>query len=450
MGSEASTSTTAPSESTEQIDARARIRCVRWVFPRGSSTSVEEGIHVVGRENSADTVLEGDHISRQHAEFRIDGPVFSVRDLKSRNGLFVNGVKRSDSVLALGDVVRCGEWVGVVVAEGNLGELHEISPGWFGGRMLAAALAPARGAATDLPVILQGETGTGKEGAAQAIHTWSKRTGKFVALNCAALPPHLLDSELFGYRRGAFTDAKEENPGFFRAAHEGTLFLDEIVELPREAQAKMLRALEQREVVSLGSPRPIPIDVRVIVASHESLTAAVAQKRFRDDLFARLDGLTVVLPPLRGRREDIVPLFKKLLQRELRKQHAGAVGPEIDVGFAEALVTYDWPHNVRELDRLARAMISAHGGENVLKKAHLPEKVLARPSDAPAFAVPPPKSRRRNRPTNDATQFEALVAALKKNKGSVPLAAEAMGISDDRAYRLLKSHPEFSLNSVRG
>jgi transcriptional regulator with PAS, ATPase and Fis domain len=291
---------------------------------------------------------------------------------------------------------------------------------------------------------VQGETGTGKEGAARAIHAWSKRKGPFVAVNCAALPVDLVEAELFGYRQGAFTGAKQASPGFFRAANRGTLFLDEILELPKAAQAKLLRALEQREVVSLGNPTPIATDVRVIAATQEPLSATVADKRFRDDLHARLDGLTVILPPLRARREDIVPLFTELL-----KQEAGGCGPDLDVKLVEALVIHDWPHNVRELVQLSRTMISIHGTERVLKKAHLPERVLAQPSKPRAVAVVPPASRPRHRSTDDAAQFAALVAALKENP-SVQLAAEAMGITPSRAYRLLRKHPEFSPNSESG
>ncbi|HZL18447.1 MAG TPA: sigma-54-dependent Fis family transcriptional regulator [Polyangia bacterium] len=210
---------------------------------------------VVGRDESCDTVLLGTEISRGHAEFWVDGPVLAVRDLESLNGVFVNGVRRADAPLLPGDVVRCGEWVGVVVADQGADLFGEIAPGWFGGSAFRAAVEPARRVAVDLPIIVQGETGTGKEGAARAFHAWSDRTGPFVAVNCAALPAQLAEAELFGYRKGAFTGADGASPGLFRAANGGTLFLDEVLDLPSAIQPKLLRVLEQREVLPLGETK---------------------------------------------------------------------------------------------------------------------------------------------------------------------------------------------------
>src|SRR5262249_27762503 len=151
------------------------------------------------------------------------------------------------------------------------------------------------------------------------------RRGAFVAVNCAALPGHLVEAELFGYRKGAFTGAERASPGLFRAAQGGTLFLDEVLELPAEVQPKLLRALQQREGQGLGEPAPVAVDVTVVAAAQEPLAEAVRAKRFRADLQARLDGLTVVLPPLRERRDDVAPLF-----REFLREHAGGRAPELD------------------------------------------------------------------------------------------------------------------------
>ena len=175
----------------------------------------------------------------------------------------------------------------------------EIAPGWYGGATLAAAAAPGRRTGADLPIIVQGETGTGKEGMARALHDWSGRRGPMVAVNCAALPAELAEAELFGYRKGAFTGADVHSPGLFRAAEGGSIFLDEILELPLPLQAKLLRVLEERRVRALGETRDVPIDVKIVVATQEPLADAVAERRFRADLQARLDGLTLVLPPLR-------------------------------------------------------------------------------------------------------------------------------------------------------
>src|SRR6185369_9692805 len=309
-------STTQPSASTGRGPSGGRATHVQWVFPSPSLMALA-GLHVVGRDESCDTVLAGSELSRRHAEFRVDGPIVAVRDLGSRNGLHVNSVRQTDAPLQRGDVVRCGEWIGVVVTElAPPPPFGEVAPGWFGGAALQRAAGPASRIAIDLPIVVQGETGTGKEGMARAIHGWSGRKGPFVPVNCAALPAELAEAELFGYRKGAFTGAGAASAGLFRAAQGGTIFLDEVLDLPAALQPKLLRVLEERRVRALGETRDVPVDVRVVAATQEPLAAAVAERRFRADLHARLDGLTVVLPPLRERREDIAPLFFEFLRME--------------------------------------------------------------------------------------------------------------------------------------
>jgi transcriptional regulator with PAS, ATPase and Fis domain len=415
---------------------------------------MQTGKKVVGRDEACDTILEGTEISRRHAEFRVDGPMLAVRDLDSRNGVFVNGVRKGDAPLGPGDVVRCGEWIGVAVADEDPSGVREIVPGWHGGPTLLAVIAPARAAGADLVLVLQGETGTGKEGLARAVHGWSDRRGPFVSVNCAALPPHLAEAELFGYRRGAFTGADRSSPGFFRAAHGGTLFLDEVLDLPADVQPKLLRALQEREVQALGETTPIAVDVRLIAAAQEPLANAVKAGRFRTDLQARLDGLTIVLPPLRERRDEIAPLF-----REFLRQHAGGRPPEMDPKFVEALCLHEWPLNVRELLALARRLLVLHGHEPMLKRAHLPEEFVAsgRETSQPLIAGAPPSEEpargaegRVRRSLDDDSEFAALVAALRANRGSVAKAARAIGVSRARAYRLLSAHPDFSLDDMEG
>ena len=199
-------------------------------------------------------------------------------DLNSTNGVFVNGRAVKHANLSSRDVLRLGDWVGIVVSLTDSGSepwsFRELTPGYWAGPVLQAALAPARlVAASDLPMIIQGETGAGKEGAARAIHAWSGRRGPFVALNCAALPEALAEAELFGYRKGAFTGAERASPGYLRAAEGGTLFLDEIAELSLPIQAKLLRAVEQRELCPLGESTPVAIDVRLLAATQSPLRA---------------------------------------------------------------------------------------------------------------------------------------------------------------------------------
>ena len=444
-------STTIPSAATDHRSPKARPTHIRWVFPKPLLLSLSPGRRVVGREASCDLVLDGVEISRRHAEFRVDGPVTAVRDLESRNGVLINGVRQTDAPVALGDVVRCGEWIGVVVweepgsATGADNGFSEIAPGWFGGATLAAAVAPFRRFPPDLPIVVQGETGTGKEGVARAIHEWSGRSGPLVAVNCAALPGELAEAELFGYRKGAFTGAHGSSPGLFRAADGGSIFLDEILDLPLALQPKLLRVLQERKVRALGETRDVPIDVRVIAATQEPLGAAVGERRFRADLQARLEGVTVVLPALRERREDVAPLFFQFLRAS-----TGGRPPEVEAKLVEALCVYDWPLNVRELLSLTRQLASMHSHEGVLKKAFLPARILDRSSESSGpVAAPATGGRRARHKTSDETEFEALIEALRKNAGSVARAAAALGVSRARAYRLLHAHPDFSLDELR-
>jgi two-component system response regulator FlrC len=357
----------------------------------------------------------------------------------------VNGERVTESPVGPGDVVRIGEWVGVVrevPEDGSPVELRELESRWYGGPTLARAVEPARRvAATDLPVIVQGETGTGKEGMAQAIHRWSARQGPFVAVNCAAIPPAMAEAELFGYRKGAFTGADRSSLGFFGAADKGTLFLDEVLELPAVVQSKLLRVLEHRQVQPLGETRPAAIDVRIVCAAQEPLPQAVVERRFRADLLARLDGLTVVLPPLRARREDIAPLFLLMWAEQ-----TGGPPPTLDPKLVETLLLYEWPHNVRELVLLVRRLAAVHGHESPLKKSMLPERMRAGPAvgSSPRHSSPPSRAS-----TSDSTAFEQLAMALRGHGGNVSRAAASLGISRSRAYRLLEARPDFDLRSLR-
>jgi DNA-binding NtrC family response regulator len=423
-----------------------------WIFPRWREPTPLQGDHpperVIGRDPSCAVELSGNDVSRRHAALRPDGSGGAIlADLGSRNGVRVNGRPIVSAPLVAGDVVRLGGWVGVVTT--RPGELTEIAPGVWGGGVLAAALAPLQRAATsDLPIVLEGETGTGKEMAAGALHRWSGRTGPLVAVNCAALPEGLAESELFGHRRGAFTGADRASPGFFRSAEGGTLLLDEVSDLPLPLQAKLLRVLEQREVQPLGETRPVPIDVRVVVAGQHSLMDSARTGRFRPDLFARLDGLTVRLPPLRERREDVVPLFSRLLADV---SHGRA--PAFDSEVAERLCLHDWPFNVRELVLLVRRLLTLHGNESTLLAEHLPARIgeLSAANDAAtraataATAAPPSPAPAGAR--GEPVELPALLGALRTAGGNVARAAAMLGISRQRAYRLMEG--QVDLETIR-
>jgi transcriptional regulator of acetoin/glycerol metabolism len=431
--------TTVGRESTTGGTTGGNVLAIRWLFPEldGRLTPIDKKPLVLGREGNVDVALPGEQTSRRHAEVRLEGLVAHIRDLDSRNGVLVNGKRVKEAHLAVGSLIRLGEWVGVIVAvsrdeAADREPFQPLLPGYFGGPGLRAALEPLRRAArSDLPVIIEGETGAGKEGVARAVHAWSGRTGSFVAVNCAALPEALAEGELFGYRRGAFTSADRPSQGYLRAADKGTLFLDEIVDLSTVLQPKLLRALEQREVVPLGESVPVPVDVRIVAAVQAPLREAVEAKRFRGDLFARLDGVTVGLPPLRARVQEIPFLFMNLLTKGL----GGRPRPVVDSALIERLCLYDWPFNVRELDLVARQIVALHGDAKKLVKTMLPGRMLESRSSsaiAPIAANAPS-------PTPDV---ETLLAVMRKHNGNISRAAAELGISRQKAYRLMESAPQ--------
>ncbi len=414
---------------------------VRWIFPEWNRPVSWLGKDplVVGRDPENAVYLPGQQMSRRHGSIERQGMVARVCDLGSTNGVFVNGAKITDSLVVLGSLLRFGEWLGVVI-EGVPEEedgFGLIAPGYWGGATLRACLNPVRRiAASDLPVIVQGETGAGKEGAARAVHQWSGRKGAFLAVNCSALPESLAEGQLFGYRKGAFTGADTANPGYFRSADGGTLFLDEFADLPATLQPKLLRALEQKEVHPLGEPKPIQVDVRLVAAAQESLADLVEAKRLRGDLFARLHGYVLELPPLRARREDIPPLFSGMLERYAAASKLPQP-PAFDVRVIEQLCLYDWPFNVRELDLTTRRLVALHGHEPMLRRSHLPGEVRdfnpalnKRPSSSVATQPTPLAST----PLDSASFIEALRA----HKGNVARTAAALGISRQKAYRFMQ------------
>ena len=279
-------------------------------------------------------------------------------------------------------------------------------------------------------VLITGETGTGKELLAEAIHTNSPRADRpFIAVNCAAIPATLLEAELFGFEAGAFTDARAAKPGLFEAANGGTLFLDEIGDLPLDLQAKILRVLEDHTVRRLGSVRPIALDVRLIAATYARLDLAVAQGRFRQDLFYRLHVVPIHLPPLRERGEDVLLLAEHFL-RVLSARH-DLRPPRLNERFRSALLAHDWPGNIRELrNTIERALLLSDGA---LDAAHLLTSASQAASHA-AGKLPFPA-------TLDAISQAAVRMAMEATGGNKKAAADLLGISRTRLYRLLNELP---------
>lgn len=423
-----------------------------WVFPQvglaplrlGGPGQAGEDL-IIGRDATCAVRLEGNDVSRRHAALSRASPEAEVvlRDLDSRNGIHVNGHQVRSAALVRDDVIRVGGWIGVVTAAP--GEFGEVAPGLWGGAALAAAVEPLRrSAASDLPIVLEGETGTGKEVVARAIHAWSGRPGPFIAVNCGALPETLAEGELFGYRKGAFTGADRSSPGLFRSADGGTLLLDEVSDLALALQPKLLRVLEQREVLPLGEARPVAIDVRIIVAGQQPLMEAAREGRFRGDLLARVDGITARLPPLRRRREDVPGLFSQLF-----KILGHGWVPAVEGDLVERLCAHDWPFNVREMVLLVRRLVTLFGGEPTLRADHLPERVGAPGGGLPLPGSIPPRGPRPLVPSippspspvvsgAEPVDLPALIVALRASAGNVARAAAMLGITRQRAYRLME------------
>jgi DNA-binding NtrC family response regulator len=295
-----------------------------------------------------------------------------------------------------------------------------------------------RVAPTDATVLINGESGTGKELAARALHKHSRRgKGPFIALNCSALPGELIESELFGHVRGAFTGADRDRQGLFEAAQGGTLFLDEIGELHAAAQAKLLRALEERVVTPVGATVPRPVDVRVIAATHRALDEMAAQGQFREDLLYRLKVITLLLPPLRDRREDIVPLALHFIA-DLAKRHDRRALQLSDAARA-AILAYPWPGNVRELrNALERAVVLADGER--IEVTDLPAQIAQRSAALPAaeaVASDVPFMQARERAV-DAFDRAYLTAALEKHDGNVSATARFLGVHRQSLQKMLK------------
>ncbi len=387
-----------------------------------------KGKVLIGRSSEAEISIDDGSVSRRHALLHL-GTFASIEDLGTRNGSFVRGerIEKGKKVaIRPGDLVRVGSVV-VAIEYGRAAA----PPGREGAKAASAptgsdapplVIAPAmkrvhevveRVARGPINVLLLGETGTGKEVVARTVHARSPRAGgPFVAINCAALSETLLESELFGHEKGAFTGAVEARAGMLESANGGTVFLDEVGEMPPPVQAKLLRVLEERAVQPLGAARSRPIDVRFVTATNRDLEAEVAAGRFRRDLYFRLNGVPVSLPPLRERPEEVEPLARRFLASFAGQLGLGAP-PELGAAALETLRAHSWPGNVRELRNVVeRAVLLAEGGE--IGPEHF----------APlAGAAPPPLA------SGGPIDRERIVRALEACGGNQTRAAAMLGIS---------------------
>jgi transcriptional regulator with GAF, ATPase, and Fis domain len=338
---------------------------------------------VVGRESDAQIQVPDQAVSRAHAMFKQESDGWILRDLGSRNGTIVDGMFVREVPLEHGSEVRIGDAIFKFVEkdagihlrypiDGGIGRRSSKVPELVGGAQIdAVALEVERIAPTGLSSIILGETGTGKEVVARALHRLSGRRGQFCAINCAAIPQNLIESELFGYRRGAFSGADRDKPGIVKLADGGTLFLDEIGDMPLDAQAKLLRVLQSREVFPIGGTVAEHVDIRVVCATHRDLNRYAHEGKFRGDLLARLNEHTTRLPPLRERKEDIFQLTNGFARA------FGSPGAAISYSFWLAMFHYDWPYNVRELENAIKRA-AALAPEGRFDAVVLPEAIRER------------------------------------------------------------------------
>ncbi len=426
--------TTQPTSGSRAVAAVARDLTLTWVYD--GAYRAHDVLRVarlrVGRGPQCHIRLEHASVSREHAELYRQGPIFAVRDLGSTNGTYVNGARTEHAVLSEGTVIRVGDCIGIVGALPRGTQptrFGELAPGVLGGPTLGAELTTLEASAeSDVPVVIVGETGSGKERIARAVHVLSGRRGSFHALNCSALPSALAEAELFGHERGAFTGADRARDGHLRAAHGGTLFLDEIAELPLPIQAKLLRAVEEREVTPVGATQGVSFDARIVVAAQEPLERYVQRKTFRADLYARLAGFRFEAPPLRRRRDEIPGLFFAFLEK-----HGQRPAPSVPPRLLERLCVHDWPGNVRELELCARKLV-ALGQEAEPLSAGVVARLLGEPASGPPLPVSCAAVGSRGRNEYDLARLTAALAAHDRN---LTAAAASIGISRRRAYRLL-------------
>ena len=418
-----------------------------------------------GRGAEADVRTDSARVSRLHARFTISAEEVEVHDLGSRNGTMVNGALVRDGTAKLdgGDVINIGPLEVVLARSAHGSRAVALTPTAIPAATAAGAAASGtdqvsegiivadssmvklfavvrRLAAVTSTVLVTGETGVGKEVVAEHVHKWSARAaGPFVRLNCASLPENLLESELYGHERGAFTGAERRRTGYFEAAHGGTLLLDEIGEMALPLQAKLLRVLETRTITRLGGTAELPVDVRILCATHRDLRRAVTEGRFRQDLYYRISAFTLEVPPLRERPTELLllaELFARRFAREL-----GRKAPRFTPAARKLLTGHHWPGNVRELRNVMEHSIVLHDGLT-LDSDHLPDlspDPRGASGDRPHFlrlstpAIAPMREQMHD------VEREAIRAALKAEGGNRTRAAKRLEMSRrGLIYKMIK------------
>jgi two-component system, NtrC family, response regulator len=436
---------------TEVLSKRARrghgavpVKLVVVAGPdEGLEVAVERALKI-GADPSCQLVLQDTAVSREHCVVSSIGGQVAVRDLDSRNGTFLGTTRITEAAVPIGALLQLGNTTIAVQPRLHVREVAPSSSRIFGDlygssvsmREVFAILG--RVAATDATVLIEGESGTGKELVARAVHQHSARSqGRYVVFDCAAVPPQLAESELFGHKRGAFSGAVEDRAGAFQRADGGTICLDEIGELPLELQPKLLRVLETGEIRRVGDDAMRKVDVRLVSATNRDLHAEAQRGTFRPDLLYRLDVVKVRMPPLRHRPEDISGLVSKLLADKLLP------GDEVGGDNLDKLMSYAWPGNVRELRNVLDRAVAlaptspANFADLVFNVgANGPSPLTIGPTfPGVAQALPYKEAKAQLLSSFDRTYVEAL---LERHDDNISRAAEAAGLSRRALYDLIK------------
>jgi transcriptional regulator with PAS, ATPase and Fis domain len=392
--------------------------------------------------------IPDEQMSKSHARLESRSNEWLIYDCGSTNGTRVNGRRVSVAGLSDGDTVEVGRTLirfrrAVRTPMNSPGDLDSSELQGLSARL--GTLDPSvvcdledleRVARSDVSVLLEGETGTGKEVLARAIHDESRRCGPFVAVNCGALPQGLVESLLFGHKKGAFSGASGDEPGFVRAAQGGTLFLDEVGDLPATSQAVLLRVLQEREVVPVGATRPVALDVRVIAATHRSLGALTEAGAFRADLRARLAQYSYSIPPLRERVDDIGVLVAALLPRVAGERAATL---SLSGRAARQLMEYGWPANVRELEQRLKVAALLAKGDRIESAVDVVDEAIPLDPTTPAASERPMSE-------EDALLHLELLARMAEHRGNLTHVAHAMGKARRQVQRWIA---RFGIDATR-
>lgn len=380
--------------------------------------------YIIGRDMTNDIILHDNFISRKHARINHISGQFFITDLDSQNGVFVNGARIKEVQLKEGDFIKIGNFEYTFscrrpLEKKELSSLHSNNLKWKSVLDRIPQIAKS-----DQSILLQGESGVGKEVLSRSIHENSNRFDKaFISINCGNLNKNLVESDLFGHKKGSFTDAGMDRKGAFVAAHGGTLLLDEIGDMPLDLQTKLLRALENREVQPLGSDEIIKTDVRIIAATHKNLQQLVAEGKFRMDLYYRLNVINIKIPSLRERKED----FDSLLLNFAKEQRM--YFPQDTVN---ELRNYDWPGNIRELKNFVLRAKALYPNEDI-EKRYLSQLIDLQPktkNGEASIQLPPVKK----------MEKELIETALKQMAGNQRRAAKSLGMPKSTLHDKVKRY----------